>query len=53
MLSAGGELVTLLVGPDTALGDAVCAHLATVHPTVDVARYHDGPGGLPLQVGVE
>jgi dihydroxyacetone kinase-like predicted kinase len=53
MLSAGGELVTLLVGPDAALGDAVWAHLATVHPTVEVARYDDGPSGLPLQVGVE
>ncbi|RBY82178.1 dihydroxyacetone kinase [Geodermatophilus sp. TF02-6] len=53
MLSAGGELVTLVVGPDAALGDAVCAHLATAHPTVEVARYDDGPGGIPLQVGVE
>ncbi|SFL82341.1 DAK2 domain-containing protein [Geodermatophilus ruber] len=53
MLSAGGELVTLVVGTDTALGDAVCAHLGSAHPTVEVTRYDGGPGGLPLQVGVE
>nr|WP_204331593.1 DAK2 domain-containing protein [Geodermatophilus sabuli] len=53
LLSAGGELVTLLVGPDTALGDTVCRHLARTHPTVEVTRYDDGPAGLPLQVGVE
>ncbi|MGK5172417.1 DAK2 domain-containing protein [Geodermatophilus sp. CPCC 205761] len=53
MLSAGGELVTLVVGPDTVLGDAVCAHLSSVHPTVEVTRYDDGPRDIPLQVGVE
>jgi dihydroxyacetone kinase-like predicted kinase len=53
LLSAGGELVTLLVGPDPALGDAVCRHLATSHPTVEVTRYDDGSAGVPLQVGVE
>ncbi|MFW3169476.1 DAK2 domain-containing protein [Geodermatophilus sp. CPCC 206100] len=53
MLSAGGELVTLVVGPDAPLGDAVCRHLSAVHPTVEVARYDGGPGGVPLQVGVE
>ncbi|MGY1642430.1 DAK2 domain-containing protein [Geodermatophilus sp. SYSU D00703] len=53
MLSAGGELVTLVVGPDRALGDAVCAHLAATHPLVEVTRYDDGPGAVPLQVGVE
>jgi DAK2 domain fusion protein YloV len=53
MLSAGGELATLVVGPDAALGDAVCRHLATTHPLVEVTRYDGGPGGIPLQVGVE
>jgi dihydroxyacetone kinase-like predicted kinase len=53
LLSAGGEMVTLVVGPDPALGDAVCAHLVSAHPTVDVARYDGGPAGVPLQVGVE
>jgi dihydroxyacetone kinase-like predicted kinase len=53
MLSAGGELVTLVVGPDADLADAVSAHLAGTHPTVEVARYEGAPEGVPLQVGVE
>ena len=53
MLSAGGEMATLVVGDDDALGDAVCRHLATVHPTIEVSRYGGGPSGVPLQVGVE
>ncbi|MGY1692163.1 DAK2 domain-containing protein [Geodermatophilus sp. SYSU D01105] len=53
MLSAGGELVTLVVGPDPALGAAVCAHVAATHPLVEVTRYDVGPGVVPLQVGVE
>ncbi|TFV64434.1 UNVERIFIED_ORG: DAK2 domain-containing protein [Bacillus sp. AZ43] len=53
MLSAGGEMATLLVGPDDELGDTVCRHLATVHPTIEVSRYGGGPSGIPLQVGVE
>jgi DAK2 domain fusion protein YloV len=53
MLSAGGEMATLVVGPDDALGDAVSAHLAAAHPTVEVIRYGGGPSGIPLQVGVE
>ncbi|MGR7023445.1 DAK2 domain-containing protein [Geodermatophilus sp. URMC 62] len=53
LLSAGGEMATLVVGPDAALGDAVCAHLATAHPTVEVVRYDGGAAAVPLQVGVE
>jgi hypothetical protein len=53
LLSAGGEMATLVVGEDTALADTVCEHLATAHPTVEVARYAGGPGGVPLQIGVE
>ncbi|QXG76930.1 DAK2 domain-containing protein [Modestobacter sp. L9-4] len=53
LLSAGGEMVTVVVGEDPALGDAVCAHLAAVHPTVDVVRYAGGAGAVPLLVGVE
>jgi dihydroxyacetone kinase-like predicted kinase len=56
LLSAGGELATLVVGDDGAtpgLGDAVGAHLATVHPTVEVVRYAGGPGAVPLLIGVE
>jgi uncharacterized protein len=53
LLSGGGEMATLVVGPDEALGDAVCAHLASAHPTIEVVRYGGGPSGIPLQVGVE
>ncbi|WP_166521150.1 DAK2 domain-containing protein [Modestobacter roseus] len=52
LLSAGGELTTVVAG-DEALGDAVCAHLAAVHPTVEVLRHAGGEGALPLLVGVE
>jgi hypothetical protein len=45
-------MATLVVGPDTALGDTVCAHLAAAHPTVEVVRY-DAGAVIPLQVGVE
>jgi dihydroxyacetone kinase-like predicted kinase len=53
LLGAGGELATLVVGPDEALGDAVCAHLAATYPTVEVSRYDGGPAGVPLLIGVE
>ncbi|MGY1754330.1 DAK2 domain-containing protein [Blastococcus sp. SYSU D01042] len=53
LLSAGGEMATLLVGPDEALGDAVCTHLSSTHPTIEVVRYGGGPAAIPLQVGVE
>ena len=53
MLSAGGELVTVVAGSDTDLADAVCAHLAGMHPTVEVTRYDGAPEGVRLQVGVE
>jgi DAK2 domain fusion protein YloV len=56
LLSAGGELATLVVGEEgdtPGLGDAVGAHLATAHPTVEVVRYAGGPGAVPLLIGVE
>jgi dihydroxyacetone kinase-like predicted kinase len=53
LLSAGGEMATLVVGPDSALGDVVCGHLSSAHPTIEVIRYDGGPEGIPLQVGVE
>ncbi|MDP9429849.1 MAG: DAK2 domain-containing protein, partial [Actinomycetota bacterium] len=53
MLSAGGELVTLVAGSDADLADVVCAHLAARHPTVEVTRYDGAPEGVRLQVGVE
>jgi DAK2 domain fusion protein YloV len=53
LLSAGGEMATLVVGPDEALGDEVCRHLSRQHPTIEVVRYDGGPDGVLLQVGVE
>jgi DAK2 domain fusion protein YloV len=53
LLSAGGEMATLVVGPDAALGDAVCSHLAKAHPTIEVIRYDGGAEAIFLQVGVE
>jgi hypothetical protein len=53
LLSAGGEMATLLVGEDAVLGDAVCAHLSRLHPTVEVVRYPGAPADVPLQIGVE
>jgi DAK2 domain fusion protein YloV len=53
LLSAGGEMATLVIGPDEELGDVVCRHLGTQHPTIEVTRYGGGPEGILLQVGVE
>ncbi len=53
LLSGGGEMATLVVGPDESLGSTVLAHLATAHPTIEVVRYGGGPSGIPLQFGVE
>ena len=53
MRTRKGRLTEVVVGPDGMLGDAVCAHLASRHPTVEVTRYDGGPSDLPLQVGVE
>jgi hypothetical protein len=53
LLSAGGELATLVVGSDRELGDAACRHLSVAHPTVEVVRYDGGAAGVPLLVGVE
>jgi dihydroxyacetone kinase-like predicted kinase len=53
LLGAGGELATLVAGSDEALADAVCSHLAAVHPTVEVTRYAGGPPAVLLLVGVE
>ena len=53
LLSAGGELATLVVGPDATLGEAVHAHLASAHPAVEVTRYTGGSHAVPLLVGVE
>ena len=55
MLSAGGELVTLLAGADApeGLAGAVQDHLAGTRPDVEVVVYDGGQGGYPLLIGVE
>jgi hypothetical protein len=55
MLSAGGEMVTLLVGGGAVagLGEAVTDHVRTRRPDVDVLTYDAGRAGPPLLVGVE
>jgi dihydroxyacetone kinase-like predicted kinase len=55
MLSAGGEMVTLVVGDGTApeLPEAVVARLGERHPLVDVVVYGGGQDRYPLLIGVE
>ncbi|WP_069170485.1 DAK2 domain-containing protein [Streptomyces griseus] len=55
MLSAGGELVTLVLGedvPDT-VADALCAHVRDGHLAVDTVVYRGGHPTAPLLIGVE
>ena len=55
MLSAGGELVTLVLGPTApdGLGDLLEAHVQARHLAVDTVAYRGGEPGTPLQIGVE
>ncbi|MGH8823577.1 MAG: DAK2 domain-containing protein [Jiangellaceae bacterium] len=55
MLSAGGELVTLVTGADTdpALADAVVTAVHRSHPEVDTVVYDGGQPRYPLLIGVE
>jgi dihydroxyacetone kinase-like predicted kinase len=55
MLSAGGEMVTLVIGDDADPGmpEAVSAHLHDRHPVVDVVVYEGGQTDYPLLIGVE
>ncbi|MCK7627067.1 DAK2 domain-containing protein [Streptomyces sp. RS10V-4] len=55
MLSAGGELVTLVLGPDApaALGDRLTAHVREHHLAVDTVVYEGGDNAAPLLIGVE
>jgi dihydroxyacetone kinase-like predicted kinase len=55
MLSAGGEMVTLVVGrgADDGLSEAVAGWLHERHPVVDVVAYEGGQAEYPLLIGVE
>ncbi|MFF4169261.1 DAK2 domain-containing protein [Streptomyces sp. NPDC001744] len=55
MLSAGGELVTLVVADDTPPGLAADLerHVRHGHLAVDTTTYHAGAGAPPLLIGVE
>ncbi|MCX2181622.1 DAK2 domain-containing protein [Streptomyces sp. SKN60] len=55
MLSAGGELVTVVVAADTPddLADTLERHVRTTYLAVDTTVYHAGEGAPPLLIGVE
>ncbi|WP_179764443.1 DAK2 domain-containing protein [Streptomyces fulvorobeus] len=55
MLSAGGELVTLVLGQDVpdALADALAEHVREGYPAVDTVVYRGGRQVAPLLLGVE
>jgi dihydroxyacetone kinase-like predicted kinase len=55
MLAAGGELVTVLLGPgvDDALGAGLAGELRRDHPAVDVVVHRGARPGWPVELGVE
>ena len=55
MLSAGGELVTVLFGDeyDEAATESVLSRLRSAHPDIEVVGYAAGPGRALAHVGVE
>ena len=58
MVSAGGEMVTLVTGADLGLPtaqlvDAVTARVLARRPEMDVVAYEGGQPGWPLLIGVE
>ncbi|MFF0741930.1 DAK2 domain-containing protein [Streptomyces sp. NPDC004111] len=55
MLSAGGELVTLVLGDGTpeGLAEALEAHVREHHLAVDTLTYHGGRQSAPLLIGIE
>jgi DAK2 domain fusion protein YloV len=58
MVSAGGEMVTLVTGADLGLPteelvDAVTARVLARRPEMDVVVYEGGQSGWPLLIGVE
>uniref|UniRef100_A0AAU2JU18 DAK2 domain-containing protein n=1 Tax=Streptomyces sp. NBC_00049 TaxID=2903617 RepID=A0AAU2JU18_9ACTN len=55
MLGSGGELVTLVLGPDVpdALAERLEAHVQHGHLAVDTVTYRGGRYSAPLLIGVE
>ena len=55
MLTAGGELVTLLLGSTAPPGvaDSLERHLRQTHPEVEVGVHDGGQLYYPLLIGVE
>ncbi|WP_147258257.1 DAK2 domain-containing protein [Pseudonocardia hierapolitana] len=55
MLTAGGEIVTVLLGEgaDPSLGVGLAADLRRTHPEVDVVVHRGGQTDYPLVLGVE
>lgn len=55
MLSAGGELVTLVLGEDVPdlLGDELSEHVREGYLAVDTVVYRGGRQAAPLLIGVE
>ncbi|UQA92906.1 DAK2 domain-containing protein [Streptomyces halobius] len=55
MLSAGGELVTLVLGAEVpeSLGDRLERHVRERYLAVDTVVYEGGPYAAPLLIGVE
>jgi dihydroxyacetone kinase-like predicted kinase len=55
LLSSGGELVTLVLGPSApdGLGESLRRHVARTWPLVEVQSFAGGRPDIPLLVGVE
>jgi uncharacterized protein len=55
MLTAGGEIVTVLLGEgaDPSLAEGLAADLRRTHPEVDVVVHRGGQTDYPLVLGVE
>ncbi|WP_405488429.1 DAK2 domain-containing protein [Streptomyces sp. NBC_00096] len=55
MLGSGGELVTLVLGPEVpdALAERLEAYVQHGHLAVDTVTYHGGRWSAPLLIGVE
>jgi len=55
MLTAGGEIVTALLGADAdeSLGEGLALDLRRTHPEVDVVVHRGGQTDFPLVLGVE